>query len=224
MTHAEFCARYIPVQGRVLDVGSGRGNFVVAMAQLGFVVSGIEINPEYVAESQNKAVTASVSVSLVTGQAEELPYVDNFFDFANCAEVTEHTNNPEKICQGIYRVLKPGGSAYISFHNRFGVYDYHYHLYGINWIPRSWTEVILRVIGRQKPDGEKGRQKLTTMHYYTFRQAVDLLARSGFQVTDIRVQKIKERFGLVAPAIIFLYYVCLRPFYFNTFHFLIEKV
>ena len=44
---------------------------------------------------------------------------------------------PVRACEEIYRVLKPGGYGYISFHNRFGFYDYHYHLHFINWLPRS---------------------------------------------------------------------------------------
>lgn len=223
MKHLEFCAQFVPVGGRVLDVGSGRGDLVVAMAKLGFNVSGIEINPEYVAETKAKALAAGVSVSVAVGEAEALGFAENSFDFLNCSEVTEHVVDPEKICREMYQVLKPGSRAYISFHNRFGIYDYHYHLYGINWLPRVWTEPVLQLLGKQKPDGDKGHQKLITMHYYTFGQAVKLLKKIGFAVEDIRISKIKQRFGWLAPLVLALYYVVLRPLYFNTFHLLVRK-
>ncbi len=223
MSHAAFCAEYVPVRGQVLDVGAGRGNWVVEMAKAGFTVSGIEINPDYVREAETKAKLAGVTVNLVTGPAEKLPYANNFFDFANCAEVTEHVNDPIQIGQEICRVLKNKAYAYISFHNRYGVYDYHYHLWGINWLPRAVTEPILRLLGKQKSDGENGRQKLTTMHYYRFGEVQSLLQRIGLVAIDLRVVKIKKRFGKLAPLVLLGYYTILRPLYFNTFHILVQK-
>lgn len=221
MTHANFCQQFIPARGKVLDVGAGKGNFCVDMALADFATFGIEINPAYVQQTQARVAEAGVSVDVLLGQAEQLPYQDNFFDFANCAEVTEHTENPTRICEEIYRVLKPGGRAYVSFHNRFGWYDFHYHLYGINWLPRIWTEPILRCLRKQKNDGEAGRQKLTTMHYYTYGQAQKLLRGVGFFVTDTREEKIKSRNWLSFWLLI--YRLIARPLYFNSFHFLVEK-
>ena len=207
----------------MLDVGAGKGIFTCEMAKRGFKVSGIEVNPAYIAQAQEKARVEGVSISLIRGNAEKLPYETGRFSFVNVSEVTEHVDNPVLMCQEIYRVLKPGASAYISWHNRFGIYDYHYHLYLINWLPRSWTEFILKLIKKQKPDGEAGRQKLTTMHYYTFYQTKKLLENLGFKVEDIRVGKIKKRFKLLSGLFLLLYFLFLRPLYFNTFHILVKK-
>lgn len=223
MVHADFCAKYAPKGGSVLDVGSGRGSYAVEMAKRGFQVCGIEINPSYNIEARGKASAANFVIDIKDGRAEHLPYPDNSFDFVNCAEVTEHVDEPRQVCQEIFRVLKPNGKAYISFHNRFGVYDYHFHQWGINWMPRAWTEQVLRALGKQKDDGTMGRQKLTTMHYYTFGQARRLLSDIGFTAEDIREEKIKKRFGALAPAILLGYRLLLRPLYFNTFHVLVKK-
>lgn len=211
MSHAEYCSKFIPKGGKILDIGSGMGDFLRAMRALGFDAYGVETNPERIFEN------------VVRASAESMPFPDNRFDFVNCAEVTEHVNDPQKVCQEIFRVLKPSGRCYISFHNRWGIYDYHYNLYFINWMPRVWAERAIKFLGREKSDGPAGRQKLTTMHYYTYKSAKRLLETAGFSAKDIRVGKIRRSFGVLSSAVLFVYFLLFRPFYFNTFHFLAAK-
>ena len=112
MDHINYCKQFLKAGGRILDIGAGRGKFLAGMAELGFEVYGVETNPEYIG-------------GYVLGtRAEELPFEDASFDFVNCAEVSEHVDDPIKMLKEIFRVLKPGGRCYISFHNRWGVYDY----------------------------------------------------------------------------------------------------
>ncbi len=223
MRHADYCAQFVTPPEKILDVGSGRGKFLLAMAERGFAAYGVETNPAYIAEAEKDARARGLNVTFLQGKGEELPLPNAYFDFVNCAEVTEHVENPEKLCQEIFRVLKTKGKCYISFHNRFGIYDYHYHLWGINWLPRAWTEPILKLLRKQKPDGQNiGRQKLTTMHYYTFARLKKVLLNTGFDVRDIREDKIKKIYGAAGP-LIRLIYRMVRPIYFNTFHLLLEK-
>lgn len=224
MLHVDYCKQFIPTGGVILDVGAGRGKFVCAMAGLGFKAFGVETNMAYIVESEARAKAEGVSVNVVQGRGEELPFHGNQFDFVNCSEVSEHIEDPAQMCAEINRVLRPGGHCYISFHNRLGCYDYHYHLFGINWLPRSWTEPVLRWLGKQKSDCKGiGRQKLITMHYFTYRSIRALLNVHGFTVTDIRDQKIRTCYPKIAPLLLAIYYSILRPVYFNTFHLLLEK-
>ncbi|MDP3935235.1 MAG: class I SAM-dependent methyltransferase [Candidatus Giovannonibacteria bacterium] len=211
MSHADYCSKFIPRGGSVLDIGAGRGKFLAEMEKLGFKIYGVETNPEYIGGPVIKAL------------AEELPFPEKYFDFVNCAEVSEHVDDPVKMLKEIFRVLKPGGKCYISFHNRWGIYDYHYHLYFINWLPRLWTEPVLKFLNKEKKDGPAGRQKLTTMHYYIFSSVKKLLESTGFKTSDIRKEKIKDRFGFLSAPFLFFYFLFLRPFYFNTFHILLTK-
>lgn len=223
MNHYDYCARLIALGEEILDVGAGKGIFACEMAKRGFKAHGIEVNPVYIAQAQEKARAEGVSISFTHGNAEKLPYETGRFSFVNASEVTEHVDDSIAMCREIYRVLKPGGHAYISFHNRFGVYDYHYHLYFINWMPRAWTEFILKFLKKQKQDGAAGRQKLTTMHYYTFGQVQKLLREIGFEMGDIRVNKIRARFVFLSMFLLPIYFAVLRPLYFNTFHISVTK-
>lgn len=221
--HADYCKQFIPEGGLVLDVGSGRGEFLCAMAGQGFRAFGVETNPAYIAETEARAKFEGISIKVVRGRGENLPFPDDQFDFVNCAEVSEHVDDPVAMCHEIARVLKPGGHAYVSFHNRFGIYDYHYHLWLINWLPRAWTEPVLRFLGKAKEEGGgTGRQKLISMHYFTYNQVKKIIADNGFKFIDSRGEKIKKKFGLVAPLFL-LPYLVLRTYYFNTFHLLLEK-
>lgn len=224
MSHADYVRKFVSPGGTVLDVGAGKGAFLVEMAKLGFRAVGIETNPAYISETKIRATKEHVSVEVTEGRAERLPFPDATVDFANSSEVSEHVDDPEAMLREIFRVVRNGGKAYVSFHNRFGIYDYHYHLYFINWMPRFFTEPMLRVLGKQKQDsGDIGRQKLTTMHYYRYGEIKKLLCRIGFTVEDIRMRKIKERFGGLSFPVTALYVSLLRPLYYNTFHLLLEK-
>lgn len=223
MHHVDYCGEFLSVGDTVLDVGSGRGDFLCGMAQKKFLVSGIEYNPDNVVLSLDKARERGVVIDVRQGQAECLPFSDNSFDFVNCSEVTEHVGDPERVCREIFRVLKPNGRGYISFTNRYGIYDCHFHLPFINFFPRRWAEVILRWLKKSKSDSGSGRQTLQSMHYFTYHQAVALLKCCGFTFGDTRVVKIKRYFGGLAPIPVFFYGLFARPFYFSTFHFFVEK-
>ncbi len=223
MSHPRYCAQFIPPSGKVLDVGSGKGKFVCAMAALGYDVFGIEINPEYVREAQERAHLEKVAAHLQEGVAERLPFENDSFDFLNCSEVTEHVENPSEVLREMFRVLKVGGYAYISFHNRFGVYDYHYHMWGINWLPRRWADGLLILLGKSKEDGVAGRQTLGGMHYFTYTRACELLKKCGFSVADIREAKLRQLFPRLHWLLRPVYKVFVRSLYFNTFHLLVQK-
>src|SRR3989344_7688081 len=111
MSHAEYCSKFIPIGGKVLDVGSGRGNFLREMSGLGFDACGVEPNPERVFSAIGGPAFGRGKV--VRASAENLPFPNNHFDFVNCAEVSEHVDNPARMLQEIFRVLKPGCRCYI---------------------------------------------------------------------------------------------------------------
>lgn len=50
----------------------------------------------------------------IYGDAHFLPLPDNSVDCVLCCEVLEHIEDPRKVCLEIYRILKPGGVAFIS--------------------------------------------------------------------------------------------------------------
>lgn len=59
---------------------------------------------------------------------EKLPFSDQYFDLIVCTQVFEHLNNLQFYADELFRVLKPGGKAFISaaFSWEFHPYPYDY--------------------------------------------------------------------------------------------------
>lgn len=227
MSHIDHLLALTPLlsEGKILDVGAGKGDFILSAAQKGLDVVGLEYNPDYIKEAKKKADTEHLNVVLVQGEGEHLPFEDNMFTFVNLSEVIEHVQNPRLVLSEVYRVLQPGGSAYVSAPNRFGVRDSHFHLYFINWLPREWAHLVIGFLGKHKSySREAGLQRIDEMHYYTFSQFRRLLEAYGFMVVDIREERIRREVPPVARLGVLLSYRVLRPFWFDTAHVLATKL
>jgi len=90
--------------GRLLDIGSGRGDFLDAFSRLGYDVAGIDISP--------MSATGD-TVRTCNLECEDLPFPDNDFDFVFSKSVIEHLHSPHHLVSGAFNVLKPGGIAVI---------------------------------------------------------------------------------------------------------------
>lgn len=224
-THIDNLLRVVPdlLERKIVDIGSGKGAFLIDLAKRGVSAIGIEPTTEYVERSLATAKAEGYAIEVKQGTAEHVPLPDASAGFVNIGEVIEHVEDPERLLSETYRILRPGGKAYLSVPNRFGLRDQHFHLYGINWMPRSWAHTLIGVMGRHKDySGRAGRQSLIDMHYYTYPQIQKLCASKQLAVTDIRVEKIKRMYGTASFLMLPLYKV-LRAFYWDSFHLVLEK-
>lgn len=224
-THFEHLLDVIPdlASRKILDLGSGRGSFLIDCSKKGAIAEGLELNKEYIEKSLSRAKEARVSIKVSQGIGEELSFQDGSFDFINMCEVIEHVNNPEKVLSEVYRVLKPGGKVYVSVPNRFGLKDQHFGLYFVNWMPRSWSSKFISVFGKHKDyKGDTGHQRLEEMHYYTYGQVKTFFDQFDFTVIDIRQEKINKMSG-IKKIFTRAVYRFLKPWYFDSFHVLLIK-
>ena len=54
------------------------------------------------------------TIKLIQGDAQQLPFPNEFFDLIICTEVLEHVTFPKKVLNEIERVLTPGGKAILE--------------------------------------------------------------------------------------------------------------
>lgn len=227
LTHFQHLERLVGnlQSKKILDLGSGKGSFLIEAARAGANPIGLELSEAYILETKRRAQQEGVDVEVVKGVAEKLPFENGSFEMINICEVVEHVEDPQALLREVYRVLVPGGSAYISVPNRFGLKDQHFHLYVVNWLPRAWADAFISVFGTHKNYSDKsaGLQRLADMHYYTFARFQSLARSFGFEVEDIRSQRISHEFRGLKKWLLRAAYVLARPLYFDSFHVLLRK-
>ena len=103
--------RYLPRQGRILEAGCGLGQYVLALRVRGYDAEGVDWAPETV-----QAVRARYpDLPIHVGDATWLEVLDGYYSGYISLGVVEHRREgPEPFLQEAYRVLEPGGVAFIS--------------------------------------------------------------------------------------------------------------
>lgn len=71
--------------------------------------------------------------------AADLLFKDNLFDFVFCINAFEHVSDPKRVLCEIWRVLKPGGFAFIQFDPLYYC-DTGGHMY--DFIPEPWGHLL----------------------------------------------------------------------------------
>ncbi len=181
-----------PINGvRLLDLGAGMGGFAVAAALRGAQVVASEYNSAYCRIIILRAARYHLCLPVINAAGESLPLPAETFDAVVCWDVLEHVQSPEQVLREIARVLRPDGVALITVINRRAWIDPHYHMRGINWMPRPFAEWLIAHRGRSKRGAAfRDMQRLSDMHYFEYRTFTVLAARCGFRVRDFREEEL----------------------------------
>lgn len=108
-----------------LDMGCGNGRFTIAMAKAGAKrVAGLDLSEEGIARGMTYAKHHGVAdlVEFRLGLVTDAPFDDESFEFVCCNGVLMITSDFDKGLSEIYRVLKPGGQAYLMVYGTGGLY------------------------------------------------------------------------------------------------------
>ncbi len=97
--------------GDLLDVGCGTGEYTIRLASGFERVVGIDVEPKRL-DILRAAAPANVAVRQMSVNDMEFP--DDSFDTVTMIEVLEHLSDPARALSEIARVLRPGGSVFIT--------------------------------------------------------------------------------------------------------------
>jgi SAM-dependent methyltransferase len=99
-------------RGRALDLGAGRGISSFALARDGWAVSALEPDAGELVGAvaiRQLAVESALSIVVIRGLGESLPFRDASFDLVYGRQVLHHARDLYALCREVVRVLRPGG-------------------------------------------------------------------------------------------------------------------
>ncbi len=100
----------------MLDVGCGNGHWTRIMASFidkNAEITAVDSDARWFTENKELKEHFSrtgISFNLREGNAQNLPFPDNSFDFVTCQTLLIHVPEPQKAINEMKRVLKPGGT------------------------------------------------------------------------------------------------------------------
>jgi ubiquinone/menaquinone biosynthesis C-methylase UbiE len=104
-------------EGRCLDIGTGQGNLGLELAQrTGLQLSLLDVKEESlaIALSSVEALGLHSRVAIINASVEQMPFLDNYFDLIVSRGSIFFWPSQTKGLKEAYRVLKPGGVAYMG--------------------------------------------------------------------------------------------------------------
>jgi 2-polyprenyl-3-methyl-5-hydroxy-6-metoxy-1,4-benzoquinol methylase len=134
---------------RVLDVGCGNGRLLELMrdfAATEWQIEGIDIDSDAARQTEAKGFRVHV------GRMEDFAPGDESFDGVVMLQLIEHVEDPARVCERVFAMLRPGGCFVIETPNLGGL-D-HRIFRGRHWghyhFPRHWnlfsTEALHRML------------------------------------------------------------------------------
>ncbi|MDD4894948.1 MAG: class I SAM-dependent methyltransferase [Candidatus Omnitrophica bacterium] len=161
---------------KILEAGSGLGNWVFLFEKIGFHVTGVDLSPISLKIAGEYAHKNNLNPDFILADIRSIPVQDNYFNVAVSYGVIEHFKDPENALKEMHRVLKPGGACLITVPNPFSFH---------------------RLIGRHILDFTKS-YKLGYVGYeaaYTPKGLSMLISNAGF--TNIKSGPLSDGMGML---------------------------
>ncbi len=104
---ARRIAGQIPPRSCVLEVAPGPGYFAIELAKLGnYQITGLDISETFVEIARKNAANENVRVDFRQGNASEMPFADESFEFLLCRAAFKNISEPQRALEVIHRVIK----------------------------------------------------------------------------------------------------------------------
>jgi 2-polyprenyl-3-methyl-5-hydroxy-6-metoxy-1,4-benzoquinol methylase len=98
-------------KGKLLDVGCGNGNMLKLAKELGWDVTGLEIDPNAVKAARERGL------NVIEGDYRKLHQFVDGYDCIICSHVLEHVHQPLILLRLLVEALKPQGVLFLSLPN-----------------------------------------------------------------------------------------------------------
>lgn len=173
---------------KVLEVGFGPGFDTLTFHQNGADYEGVDITPENIERTKKHLAYKGYKPKVQQADAENLPFEDGVFDVYFSNGVLHHVPDMSKALAEAYRVLRPGGEAYILVYHRNSIFYrvtlgiWHQIIFG-GWRKQSLDNRLREI--EANAAGEK-----PIVNVYSKAEYRNLLKAAGFSSVETCVRKL----------------------------------
>lgn len=184
---ARRLASHIKPGACVLEIAPGPGYLAIEIAKLVRCrMVGADISRTFVRIANENAEKAGLDIAFEEGDAADLPYPANAFDFIFCRAAFKNFSRPLAALNEIYRVLKPGCDALIiDLRKDFSAQDLGTYLEGKGAVNAALIKLIFNTMLKKRA--------------YTLEGIAQLAAQSDFRQSDLRMDTIGFELWLHKP-------------------------
>lgn len=201
----------------VLDIGCGAGGKTIYYASQGVKkIVGVEILSKYKEEAENlaKKYNLEQKFEFVAADASQTPFPDESFDTIIMNDAMEHVDEPEKVLDECYRILKKNGKLYLNF----PPYNHPYGAHLSDAIAMPWVHVFFsektlidtyKQLVKDLPDGKDriefrisrqpdGTEYFSYINKMTIKRANKILKNSKFNMEYYSEEPLRSIFKVPA--------------------------
>ena len=200
---------------RVLDLACGHGRHAAALARRGMVVTGQDLNEDYLRTAREDAAGAGVEVETVHSDMRDIPFDGEFDAVINMFTAFgyfESEDEDARVLEAVAKALKGGGKLLLDTINREWVLS--------NYVQNDWrtddggnTYLERRgfdlVTGRNRvtfsivtPDGTRRESPGHDVRLYTLTELVRLLGGAGLRLSAVYGDYGSAPYAIDAPRMI----------------------
>lgn len=161
----------VVLQGRtILDIGCGPAPLSDNFRYMSSRIVGLDREHRYVKQARKNFL-----LELVLGDATNLPFKDESFNFVLCNDVLEHIADSERLANELSRVLAQGSATYVQCASKYQIIEPHFLLPFLSWLPQPFADLYVRLSRRgESYAGYHPKTRKELLHLFRGYRTIDL--------------------------------------------------